>query len=163
VITFEETQRFTQWWIWLPIGGVAALAWFGVYQQVVLGRPWGTNPAPDGVLLFFWLLTGIGLPVLFGVAHLRAEVRDEGLYLRHFPFHLRYRHWPFDEIVQAQPVRYSPLREYGGWGIRLGRAGWAYNVKGDLGVQVLLRSGKQILIGSQYPEDLAEAISAGLA
>lgn len=56
---------------------------------------------------------------------------------------------------------YSPLGEYGDWGIRRGRGGRAYNVKGNRGVRLVLRTGKKVLIGSRYPERLITAIRAG--
>jgi hypothetical protein len=36
--------------------------------------------------------------------------------------------------------------------------GWAYNVRGNRGVQLELANGKRILIGSQRAEELAGAI-----
>jgi TATA-box binding protein (TBP) (component of TFIID and TFIIIB) len=52
------------------------------------------------------------------------------------------------------------LLEYGGWGIKYGRKGKAYNVSGNRGVQLVFKDGKQLLIGSQRAEELAEAISS---
>src|SRR5690606_27576762 len=95
-------------------------------------------------------------------AHLHTVVTSDGVRLRWFPFHLRYRAWRFDEIESAEPRRYRPLREYGGWGIRFGLGGRAYNVSGDLGVQRVLRSGRRILIGSRDPDALATAIRRGM-
>ncbi len=54
------------------------------------------------------------------------------------------------------------LREYGGWGVKYGRAGKAYNVSGNRSVQLKLSSGKGLLIGSQRPEELAQAIQEGI-
>jgi hypothetical protein len=54
---------------------------------------------------------------------------------------------------------YKPLSEYGGWGIKYGRSGWAYNIIGDQGVQLELDNGKRILIGSQHAEELEQAIN----
>lgn len=63
------------------------------------------------------------------------------------------------EIASAEAVTYSPLAEYGGWGIR----GWgkdtALNARGNRGVRLTLRDGRRVLIGSQRPDDLAAALS----
>jgi hypothetical protein len=56
---------------------------------------------------------------------------------------------------------YRPIRDYGGWGIRYGRNGKAYNVSGNRGVMLEFSHGQKLLIGSQKPGDLANAI--GLA
>jgi hypothetical protein len=50
------------------------------------------------------------------------------------------------------------LRDYGGWGIRKGRSGWAYNVSGDRGVRLTYTDGETLLIGSQRADELAKAI-----
>ena len=55
---------------------------------------------------------------------------------------------------------YRPIRDYGGWGIRYGRGGKAYNVSGNRGVMLELSDGQKLLIGSQKPDDLANAISS---
>jgi hypothetical protein len=65
---------------------------------------------------------------------------------------------PFEAIQTYEAKTYRPLREYGGWGIRYGAAGKAYNVSGNLGVQLSLLSGRKIMLGSQKPEELVLAI-----
>ena len=69
------------------------------------------------------------------------------------------RQIPLREIASAEAVTYLPLADYGGWGIR----GWgrdvALNARGNRGVQVALRDGRRILIGSQRPDALAEALA----
>ncbi len=54
---------------------------------------------------------------------------------------------------------YSPITEYGGWGIRWSpHRGWAYNVGGSKGVQLGRANGKRILIGSQRADELAQVM-----
>ena len=52
-VLYQEEQRFRQWWVWLLLLGIAALSWWGFYEQIVRGRPWGNNPGPDWVM---WLM-----------------------------------------------------------------------------------------------------------
>ena len=82
---------------------------------------------------------------------------------------LRVRLWPFPtktyalaDIESAEVRTYRPIREYGGWGLRVGPSGMAWNAYGDQGVQLVLRGGRRVLIGSQDPEALARAIQARL-
>lgn len=51
-----------------------------------------------------------------------VTVDGEGLTLRSLLRHPRIR-VPLDEVVAAEQVQVSPLREFGGWGLRTGRAG----------------------------------------
>ncbi|MCL6629547.1 MAG: DUF6141 family protein, partial [Armatimonadetes bacterium] len=102
--------------------------------------------------------------LLMYYSKLITEVRGDGIYIRYVPFHRSYRRFLFSEIQSWEPRTYSPIGEYGGWGIRWGRGGGidnlAYNVSGNQGVQLVLKNGKRILIGSQKPQELAQAIES---
>lgn len=159
---FSETQRFDQLWIRLIVYPIALLMWYFFVRQVLLGIPVGDDPAPDAFVVVFWLLFGIGLPALFHGIRMETRVGPGGVHLRHFPFHRQFLRWPFEEIRSAHARTYRPLAEYGGWGIRIGSKGWAYNVKGVRGVQLELSSGQRVLIGSQQPDALAATIAKGM-
>jgi hypothetical protein len=115
---------------------------------------------PDIPLVIFCFMFGIGLPALFFFGRLVTEVRDDGIYICFFPFHWSFRKIAFTEVKQYEVRTYRPIREYGGWGIRYGCKGKAYNVSGDRGVQIELLNGKRLLIGSQRAEELWRAIQA---
>jgi hypothetical protein len=160
-VAFREVQKFRQTWVWLIVFGVALLMWFAFVQQIILGQPFGTNPGPDWMIWLFWLLIGIGLPLLFVYMKLIVEVGDDGVHIRYVPFVSRLI--PFEEIQRHEARSYKPIREYGGWGIRWwGGNRRAYNVSGNQGVELKLRGGDRIMIGSQRADALAEAISAGI-
>jgi hypothetical protein len=72
-------------------------------------------------------------------------------------------HWnehtiPWSDIDQIYVREYSPLAEYGGWGIRYSRNGRAYNVRGNKGIQISKKNGKRILLGTQHPDEVAIAL-----
>jgi hypothetical protein len=156
---FRETQYFRQLWIWALVMFISLLSLYGAVQQVVFGEQFGNNPAPDVALVVIAVIFGLGLPVFLYTANLTTEVRDDGLYFRFFPFHLSFRKIGPEDISDFEAQTYRPIRDYGGWGIRFGRKGRAYNVRGNRGVQLELASGKQILFGSQKPEEMAAALS----
>ena len=158
-VLFREVQRFRDvWWVMALVFGVAALQWYIFLGQIIGGAPVGNRPAPDGVVLLVWLLTGVGLPVLFLLLRLEVEVDPGGVTIRFVPLFIRL----IDrrDIAGAEPVTYRPLGEFGGWGIR----GWggrvAYNVRGNQGVELTLRDGRRVLIGTRRATDLAAAIAA---
>ena len=164
-ILFEEVQQFRQAWVWvitLPSSllVLGIFAW-GVYKQILLGRPWGDRPMPDAQLILasiFGSALAVGLPWLFH--HMRLVVRVAGGYLqvRFFPF--VNRTIPIEQIVHWEARTYRPIREYGGWGIRYGgkRRGRAYTVSGNFGVQIELKNGERLLIGSRRADDLVGSL-----
>ena len=157
---YRETQHFRQLWLWALVLFIVLLSLYGVFQQLILGKPFGNNPAPDGVMVVLAIIFGMGLPVFMFMTNLTTQVHSDGLYIRFFPFHLSFRRIAAEEIRGFKVCTYNPIRDYGGWGIRLGRKGQAYNVSGNRGVQLELFNEKHLLIGSQKPEELMEALSS---
>lgn len=68
------------------------------------------------------------------------------------------------EIALAEAIEYAPVREYGGWGIRgVGRRR-AISARGRQGVLLTRADGTTLLVGSQRPRELLEALArAGVA
>jgi hypothetical protein len=61
------------------------------------------------------------------------------------------------DIVSARPVS---SRAWRGWGIRMIKGGWGYTVSGLSAVEVHLKNGRRVLIGTDRPEELARALMA---
>lgn len=146
----------------LPAGAfmVGFMAWM-MHEQLIAGRPFGNHPMPDGVLVWFgplYILLGCGLVWLYFAAELITEVRPDGIHVRFRPFQRSFRHIPIDDVSTCEARKYSPIREYGGWGIRVGPGGRAYNVYGNRGVQLVLLNGTRLLIGSQAADAMADAV-----
>lgn len=168
-IIFKEVQKFRQLWLWLIVILVFLLLvgtfGYGMVQQLVFGIPWGNNPMSNITLLIvggFSIAIGVGILLLFCAVKIETEIRSDGLYIRFFPFHLSFRKIHLDELKRYEVRTYSPIKEYGGWGIRYGLKGKAYNVSGNRGVQLELLNGERILIGSQKPEELVKAINLAI-
>jgi hypothetical protein len=162
VTSFRETQRMTQWWLWLLLGSVAASTWWGLFQQILLGKPFGNNPAPDWTMWLLWFFIGLLMPIGFWMMKLIVEVRLDHLYIRFVPFATR--EITFSEIASCQARRYAPIREYGGWGVRGMKSmkKMAYSAKGNQGVAVELKDGRKVMIGSQKANELERALSAAI-
>ncbi|MHC5066427.1 MAG: DUF6141 family protein [Planctomycetota bacterium] len=155
--SFEETQRFSQPWIWAILLPLMAMAWYSAYEQLARGRPVGDDPAPDWVIWIVFGLVGVGIPLLLGLGRMRTTVGKGELLIDYLP--LARKRIPLDDIVSHEACTYRPLLEFGGWGVRWwpGR-GMAYNVKGNEGVRLVLRNGKKVLVGSQRAKELDAAL-----
>lgn len=160
---FKETQKFDQWWISLLLYGLMGLFIYATVQQLLYNIPFGSKPAPNFVLILgdiFMLL----IILFFRFLTLTTHADKEGIKVQFKPFHRNQQIFTWQDIEHAELITYKPLLHYGGWGIRYGLYGKAYNVAGDQGVMLTLKKGKKVLIGTQKPaefEAYLEDIKAG--
>ena len=127
----------------LPVGLVVLRA----DAEVVVGRV-------IGVVV---LLVVFACAVMFGRMTIAVE---GGQLVWHFAFGLLRKAIPLADINGAEPTRTSVLD---GWGIHLTPRGWLYNVTGREAVWVKVRSGRDFLLGTDRPSDLAQAIEKARA
>lgn len=149
---FKERQYFRQPWLWITLTVSMTLT---IGLPLLLGGPGIWHESYLAVLLLPLLL-----PVLFLLMRLDTEIRAEGIYVRFFPFQRRFRSFTWDQINDAQLRKYDPLGEFGGWGIRGTGANKALNVSGDKGLQLFLKDGKKLLIGTRNPVAIEKALSS---
>lgn len=158
---FYEVQSIRQPRVWalvaiLPAGFTLLLIW-----QVLLGHPAGPRPLPNssviGWTIFLWLvwLRLITIRLATRVDPGKVSVSLRGLW--------KVRRIALAEVSGAEVVTYQPVEDYGGYGIRLTKRGRAYIASGDRGVRLTFAKGGRVLIGSQEPEKLAQAIAAARA
>jgi hypothetical protein len=154
VTRFHESQRFHGAILGLLVAAFVVVVVVTIVE-VVAGRPaevWLVVVGPLVVLV---------VALLLSLSHLDVDVTDEGLTIA-FRYVWPARRIAFSEIVGLEVRHYDPLLEYGGWGVRLGPKGWGYMTNGNEGVQLRLRKGIPVLIGSTRPRELEAAIRAGV-
>lgn len=159
-ILFSEKQKFKQCWLWLILLGINGLFLFGVFKQIIGGQQFGDKPMCNAGLLIVTGLT-IALTILFINFRLDTTIKKDGIYVRFFPFHLKFKYYNWDSLTKSFVRQYSPLTEYGGWGLRLGLfgKGTAFNVSGDKGLQLEFTNNKKLLIGTNKPDELTETLN----
>ena len=149
---FHEEQRFRQPWL-LVLLMVLAIPAVIVAIDVAVRQPALLLPA---LLLGAGVIAAIAL--LFALARLVVDV-DRDVITVAFHFLWPKRQIRISEVRKAEATKYSPLLDYGGYGVRLGFRGWAFNVSGDEGVLVETDDGSRLMIGSQRPKMLEAAIA----
>jgi hypothetical protein len=120
-------------------GGVAA-----VWAMVVVGAP-----------PFVWPLLAVLLLAGFAFGSLTIEVSHDRLTFWFGPGILR-RSFALAEIDSCAAVT-NPW--WYGWGIHLTPRGWLYNVAGRRAVELALRDGRTLRIGTDEPEQLCQVIT----
>lgn len=157
---YREEQWFG-WWVYVGLALISALAWIVLLDRTV-GQPnlWvGLHGRAFKILV----AGGVVLPPAIVIGALRMLTLVTPTELRvSFGFLPTYRRViAVDAVVSVEPIHYHPIRDHGGWGLRIARNGERiYNARGDRGVRLHLRDGTRLLIGSQRPDELALAIEA---
>jgi hypothetical protein len=69
--------------------------------------------------------------------------------------------WWFARIARSDIVSAIEVRPglWRGWGIRWVRGGWLYNVSGYEAVEIRLRNGRRVLIGTDRPAEMVRALA----
>lgn len=158
-VLFSEKQKFNQWWLWLILLSLNGLFLYGFFKQVINGEQFGDNPMSNTGLLFA-TCSIVLLSIFFLNISLQTVIKRDGVYVRFFPFHFRFRYYAWDKLTKVYVRQYSALKEYGGWGIRYGPSdkGVAYNVSGDKGLQLELSAHDKLLIGTNKSDELVETL-----
>ncbi|MDQ2719374.1 MAG: hypothetical protein M3Z26_06375 [Bacteroidota bacterium] len=156
-ILFSETQKFRQWWLWILLIGSNVFTFYGVYKQIVTRHAFGEKPASNTELLISSGITML-LTILFLIIQLDTQIRKDGVYVRFFLLHLKFRHYLWTQLSKCYVKKYSPMGEFGGWGLRIGFSGKAYNISGNQGLQLEFTNNKRLLIGTRKPNELSEAL-----
>jgi hypothetical protein len=117
-------------------------------------------PSMIAVLQELWsiMFTYIGISLLLYLLEIETVIRTHSITFRFTPFINRRKTFPLHELEQVAVRTYKPLREFGGWGFRIGLKGYAYTLSGNKGIQIKLSNGKQFLIGTLMADDAAKAV-----
>lgn len=133
----------------------------GVIVSLVInlsGQPVKTplHPALHFLLLFSALCSAI----VFLLLKLETKIDSTGIFIRFSFIPGSRKQWNWGDIQRAYIRTYKPVTEYGGWGIRYTfRNGRAFNVSGKTGLQLELKNGKKVLIGTQQEAELNKVLA----
>ncbi len=142
--TFEEIQKIDSIW---PISILALTSVFNWFLYFYFGY--------TKMDFFYSSIIGISLICVFlSLVRLNTKIDNQGIQFRFYPLHIKWQTISWDKVESAEIRSFSPLKEYGGWGLRYNKFGKAYTIKGNQGLQLHLKDGKNILIGSNRAEEL---------
>lgn len=157
---FEEKQRFNQLWLYLLgitiLIGVVFITydWWASHKEQI-----DTSTSEFYIIMLAPILTILPLVFIYFL-NLQTEIDEKGVSYRFFPFHRNQKTILWNEIKEIYTRKYSPVKEYGGWGIRgISKKNKAYNVRGNQGIQLVLKNGNRLLLGTQELEKAQQTIN----
>jgi len=142
---FEEIQAFRQWWVLLILGLMLA------GSCLALINSFNDSESITLEIIAFGIVVIISF--LFWIIKLHTKIDSKGIKAQFRPGSFFLKKFKWNEISHCYVRRYSALTEYGGWGIRGLRASKAYNVSGNMGIQIITKDQKNFLIGTNKPEE----------
>lgn len=150
---FKEEQRFTQTWliVLLVVSIITPLAI--ITQEYLKENTKMTTYQFIGTISL--ILISVGLIFFF---KLTTRIDEKGIYYQFIPFHFKFKIIQWNEIENAFVRTYDAIGEYGGWGFKgvffwRKSKGTCINVSGDIGIQLVLKNGKKLLIGTKKKQE----------
>lgn len=155
---FKEGQRFTQTW-------VIVLIIISCFVPLVLMLSYYLKEDSSIALSELYSTAAITVlaSALIFLFKLSTRIDEKGVHYQFFPFHFKLKTIPWTDIDKAYVRKYDAISEYGGWGLKGGffwkkSKGTAINVSGDTGIQLELKNGKKLLIGTNQEEQAKQVL-----
>ena len=158
---FKETQRFDQWWLIM----IEVIVILTVIISFIKDYRNNLDNNLTGMILTVGMIVSV-----FGLIHfirLETVIDENGISYRFFPILSKPRKILWSELTNCYVRKYAAIYEYGGWGIRglvrkgvfdIRGKGRAFNIKGNMGIQLEYLDGGKLLIGTQQPENAKRVI-----
>ena len=137
---YIERQGFTKLWIWVLLFALLAGSLYFIFWE-------GEQTLSNFIGLAILLL----VMSLMYILRLFVSISPDGIRYAFFPF-VKEHLMPWSTINSVKLVKYSPLRDFGGWGFRFNPITKmrAYNTSGNIGIII----NGNFLLGITKPEAL---------
>ena len=157
--TKEQTRyrERTPWAFWVDL----------IYGAAILSAAYSVFATSGGGTAFRLALAaavlagGWGLRMVLG--GLTVLVQDTRIVMHLGSVRLVRKTVPLDGIVSLESVRYRPLMEFGGWGVRGAGKKRAWTARGARAVVIELEEDRRLYVGSDHPQRLEAAIRGAIA
>lgn len=156
---FSEKQRFTQIWVWLLLFSINWIFFGPFIKEELFPDP----PFIDKVYQFntdFYIGATIIMltNIFFIIIKLETKIKADGIYVRFFPIHLSFKFYTWEDLDQCFIREYRPLFDYAGWGFRGTQKKRVLSVSGNKGIQLVMKDGTKLLIGTKKPDEVTEIL-----
>jgi hypothetical protein len=149
---FREHQRFTKWWVWLPILALLLFFIYSALQQIVLGKPVGENPMSN-IALAGTLVLILAVVITLMVLQLTTKVNEQGIFANFSLFGKHQFLWA--DVKNVRLVNMGMV----GYGYRVSKNhGTVFNLGGKKGLEINLKSNKRYTVVVEKEEALRKTL-----
>lgn len=140
---FKERQRFNQWYIWTLL----LVIFMFPLTLIAIGIP---HDDRSGIIIM--AIIGLILVLVFFSINLKTEYNRESITINLFPF-TGERNIPWSDVESFSIQQYI----FVGFGLRIQSKSNTvyYNISGNVGLHLLLKSGETVVIGTRQAEKLS--------
>ncbi|MFK5959158.1 MAG: hypothetical protein QM495_09870 [Lutibacter sp.] len=156
---FIEEQKFTQPIIIIGLSVAFIVACFSTIQK---WESISNGTIGEKIAGLSGLVIIILVALLFTNLKLKTRIDEKGIYYQYFPFHFSLKLIDWNTISKCYIRNYNGISEFGGWGLKFSfrkNKGKAFTTKGDIGLQLELKNGTKILVGTQKKEELKRVLN----
>ena len=154
-LIFEERQTFLGSWMWYLVLSVTTIS---VVGTIIMGVLSGEQEGYVGAIIA--TIVTIFVLLILGTSKLVVTIDHHAIYYQYTPFINKEKVITKEDTEEVYVRKYSPISEYGGYGFRFSfRSGRALNISGNMGLQLVMKNGKKLLIGTKKPELLETAVT----
>lgn len=89
---------------------------------------------------------------------LQTRIDETGVAFKFTPFINQWRKFNPEQIRSVQVIRYSPITDYGGWGLKGNSKTKVFSILGDEGLLLDIGEKKKIMIGTARGKELREFV-----
>lgn len=147
---FEEKQAFRQWWLLLILSGILVVTGLSFFI--------GFTGFQTENLKYLGYIAVLFIITMFWIIRLHTRIDNSGIRTSFEPFGIFKKSFKWNDISKCYVRKYSPIREYGGWGIKGFNNPKAFNVSGNIGIQIITKDDKRFLIGTNKPKEAQRVI-----
>ncbi len=161
---FQEQQRYFKWWI-ITILLTLNAGYFYYLYSVHLSEPISENSGDSNFVIiigvaFVFILSGL-IRLALDFAKLDTKIYKDYIEIKFFPY-FRMKKIYFNELDKIEVVKKSDIMEYNvrTKGLKHKNTFSTYRIRGDFGLKLLFKNQNEMLIGTQKPEELEEALKS---
>jgi len=150
-IYFKEIQKVSLNWKWVLFIALYILMAWALVEQFYEHK----YDIPGVISIVFSIVIIVFFNVIILCTKLETEINQNSISYQFKPFHRKPRVIELGDISEIYLRQFKPYKEYGGYGIqRKLKYGQSFTVSGRSGLQIIIKNGKKILIGTQKPKEI---------